>query len=95
SLAAEELTQDGERKERRAYKLALAASSPDAAYPAIELWVDVDQSSPIKARFLSDSGRLLKTAFYRRFENQLGARRPTETVIIDGLEPDWVTVMRY
>jgi hypothetical protein len=95
SLAAEELTQDGERKERRAYKLALAASSPDAAYPAIELWVDVDQSSPIKARFLSDSGRLLKTAFYRRFENQLGARRPTETVIIDGLNPQLVTIVRF
>ena len=24
-----------------------------------------------------------------------GIERPTETVIIDGLEPDWVTVMRY
>ena len=26
---------------------------------------------------------------------QLGAARPTETVIIDGLDPNWVTVMRY
>ena len=25
----------------------------------------------------------------------LGVERPTETVIIDGLDPNWVTVMRY
>jgi hypothetical protein len=24
-----------------------------------------------------------------------GTERPTETVIIDGLDPSWVTVMRY
>ena len=25
----------------------------------------------------------------------LGQERPTETVIIDGLDPNWVTVMRF
>ena len=30
-----------------------------------------------------------------RFALQLGTDRPTETVIIDGLDPQWVTVMRY
>ena len=38
---------------------------------------------------------MLKTAYYRRYQNIFGVERPTETVIIDGLEPDWVTVMRY
>ena len=25
----------------------------------------------------------------------MGVERPTETVIIDGLDPNWVTVMRF
>ena len=90
----EETTSDGERKQRRAHKLLLAAASDDATYAAIELWVDADNRRPIKARFLADSGRLLKTAYYRRFQPQLGAERPTETVIIDGLNPQQVTLVR-
>ncbi len=94
TLAAEEVVTDGERKARRAYKLALAATAEDVTYAAIELWVDVGNNWPIKARFLADSGRLLKTAYYRRFQSQLGAERPTETVIIDGLNPQSVTIVR-
>ena len=94
TLAAEETITDGERKPRRSNKLALAATSEDATYAAIELWVDAANNWPIKARFLADSGRLLKTAFYRKFEQQLGAMRPTETVIIDGLNPQSVTLVR-
>lgn len=94
TLAAEETITDGERKARRSYKLALAATSDDATYAAIELWVDAGNNSPIKARFLADSGRLLKTAYYRKFQHQLGAERPTETVIIDGLNPQSVTIVR-
>lgn len=94
TLAAEETITDGERKSRRAYKLALAAANEDATYPAIELWVDADSRWPLKARFMADSGRLLKTAYYRRFQTQLGVERPTETVIIDGINPGAVTIVR-
>jgi outer membrane lipoprotein-sorting protein len=94
TIAAEETVTDGERKPRRAYKLALTASNDDATYAAIELWVDTSNHWPIKARFLADSGRLLKTAYYRRFQPQLGTERPTETVIIDGLNPQSVTIVR-
>ena len=91
---AEETVADGERKERKAHKLLLTASTDDATYASIELWVDAENRRPIKARFLADSGRLLKTAYYRRFQSQLGAERPTETVIIDGLSPQQVTIVR-
>lgn len=94
TLVAEETITDGEKKTRRAMKLALAAANEDAAYGGIELWVDADSRWPLKARFMADSGRLLKTAYYRRFQSQLGAERPTETVIIDGLNPQAVTIMR-
>jgi hypothetical protein len=94
-LQGEEDLADGERVMRRAYKLDLAAVSPDVTYHRVEMWVDTTSSRPIKARFFAESGHLLKTAFYRKFQNQLGRERPTEVVIIDGLDPAWVTVMRY
>ncbi|CAG1017359.1 hypothetical protein BURC_02005 [Burkholderiaceae bacterium] len=93
-LGEEEIT-DGERVKRQAHKLGLSATSPDVTYDQIELWVDQATSRPLKARFLAESGRLLKTAYYRKFAPQLGRERPTEVVIIDGLDPKWVTVMRY
>lgn len=94
TLVGEETIQDGERHTRRAVKLQLAASSTDATYGSIDLWLDAVSQAPLKARFFAESGRLLKTAYYRRFEAQLGADRPTETVIIDGLDPKAVTIVR-
>ena len=95
TLVAEETITDGEKKSRKALKLALTAANEDATYASVELWVDAEFNWPLKARFLADSGRLLKTAYYRRFQNQLGAERPTETVIIDGLNPSSVTILRF
>lgn len=94
TVAAEETIRDGERQNRKAYKLMLSAASPDATYGAIELWLDTGSNAPLKARFFAESGRLLKTAFYRKFQAQLGADRPTEMVIIDGLDPQSVTLVR-
>jgi outer membrane lipoprotein-sorting protein len=94
-LAGEENVLDGERQSRRCYKLALSAVSPDVTYDHIEMWIDASNDRPVKARFYTESGHLLKTAYYRGYQLQLGVERPTETVIIDGLDPNWVTVMRY
>jgi outer membrane lipoprotein-sorting protein len=94
-LIGEEDTVDGDRKPRHCYKLTLSASAADVTYHRIDLWVDTTNSQPIKSKFYAESGRLLKTAYARRYEKQLGTERPTETVIIDGLDPAWVTVMRF
>jgi outer membrane lipoprotein-sorting protein len=94
-LAAEDDIQDGERQTRHCYKLALAAVAPDVTYHHIEMWIDTANNRPVKARFYTESDRLLKSAYYRHYRLELGMERPTETVIIDGLDPNWVTVMRY
>ena len=91
----EETVLDGDRKERATYKLQLEAAAADVSYQRVELWVDRANQRPVKAQFYAHSGGLLKLAYYRRFESHLGAERPTETVIIDGLNPALVTVMRY
>lgn len=94
SLQAEEEVQDGERQKRASYLLNLKAKHGEVTYERIEYWIDRSNSRPIKAKFYSSSDRLLKTAYYRQFKPQLGVERPTETVIIDGLDPKWITVMR-
>uniref|UniRef100_UPI00351D23A9 outer membrane lipoprotein-sorting protein n=1 Tax=Rhodoferax sp. TaxID=50421 RepID=UPI00351D23A9 len=95
TLVGDEDIQDGERHTRKAHKLALTAVTPDVTYASIEMWIDVENNRPLKSRFFAESSRLLKTAYYRRFQAQLGAERPTETVIIDGLNPQSVTLMRF
>lgn len=95
TLVGEEDIQDGERRTRKAHKLALIATSPDVTYASIEMWVDAENNRPLKARFFAESSRLLKTVYYRRFQPQLGAERPTESVMIDGLNPQSVTLMRF
>ncbi len=95
TLVGDEEIMDGERHTRKAHKLSLTAVAPDATYASIELWVDAENNRPLKARFFAESSRLLKTAYYRRFQPELGAERPTETVIIDGLNPQSVTLMRF
>lgn len=95
TLVGTEDVQDGDRRTRKAHKLALAAAAPDVTYATIEMWIDVENNRPIKGRFYAESSRLLKTVYYRRFQPQLGAERPTESVIIDGLNPQSVTLMRF
>ncbi|MCX7293649.1 outer membrane lipoprotein-sorting protein [Janthinobacterium sp.] len=95
TLAGEEEVSDGDGQKRNCYKLLLEAIKADVTYHHVEAWIDAASNRPIKARFYSESNRLLKTAYYRRYEKQLGAERPTETVIIDGLDPKWVTVLRF
>ncbi len=95
TLAGEEEVKDADGQKRNSYKLKLEATKPDVTYHHIEAWIDRSNNRPLKARFYSESNRLLKTAYYRQYENQLGAERPTETVIIDGLDPKWVTVLRF
>lgn len=91
----EEEVADGDRQKRQCQVLDLAAAAPGVTYQRIEIWLDAQTTRPVKARFYSESDRLLKTAFYRRYAMQLGVERPTETVIIDGLDSSWVTVMRF
>jgi hypothetical protein len=64
-------------------------------YWRIEYWVDKATDRPVKGRFYSETDRLLKTAFYRGFEKQLGTDRPTETIIIDGVDTALVTRMKF
>lgn len=82
-----------------AIRLKLTAK-PDslAAYSTLELWVREKDSAPVKADFYGPSGKLLKTAYYRKFEALPaadGKLQLTELEIVNALNSAKRTVMRY
>ena len=93
TLIGEETIKDGDHQDRHAWHLNLAAATPDAVYARLEYWVERDTYRAIKGKFYSDSGRLLKIAYYRKPGEVLGAVRPTETVIIDAVDANLVTTV--
>ncbi len=94
-LLGEEELQDADRKQRTVWHLDLLAATDAAMYSRLEYWIEKDTYRPVKAKFYSDSGRLLKIAYYRKYEQHLGMARATETIIIDAVDPNLVTKMTY
>jgi negative regulator of sigma E activity len=89
-----ESVEDDTKQKRACVKLHLVAQREDVPYRTVDYWVDEQNGRPLKAQFFTSEGRLLKTAYFRKFESVLGRERPTETVIIDGLDSAWITVIR-
>lgn len=94
-LVGEETIQDADHKDRNVWHLDLAAATGEAMYSRLEYWVEKETHRPIKAKFYSDSGRLLKIAYFRKYQQQMGVMRPTETIIIDAVDSHLVTTMGY
>jgi Outer membrane lipoprotein-sorting protein len=93
TLAGEEAVTDADRQARECWHLVLAAATEDAVYSKIDYWVERSSNRPVKGKYYSDSGRLLKIAYFRAFREELGAARPTETIIIDAVDPNQVTTL--
>jgi hypothetical protein len=93
TLADDDAAADADGVTHPCHVLHLRAVRADVTYQAADVWLDRDSGAPVRAEYRTQDGRLLKTAYFRRFQTILGAARPTETIIIDGLNPDWVTVM--
>lgn len=93
TLVGEETVKDADRADRATWHLDLTAATGDAMYNRLEYWVEKDSYRAIKGKFYSDSGRLLKIAYFRKFQDVLGGVRPTETVIIDAVDTNLVTTV--
>lgn len=92
---AEESTLDADKVSKTALHLELSASTQDATYSRLETWIEKGSYRTIKSKFYSDSGRLLKLVYYRRYETQLGGERPMEVIIIDAVNSRQVTKISY
>jgi outer membrane lipoprotein-sorting protein len=95
TLLGSEKIQDADRQDRQCWHLDMKAANDQASYNRVEYWVEHDTSDPIKAKFYSDSGRLLKILYYRGFEERLGGVRPTEAIIIDAVDTSLVTTVQF
>ena len=94
-IVGEERTQDADKQTRDTWHLELVAATSDATYSRLETWIEKGTFRSIKSKFYSDSGRLLKLAYYRRYEAHLGGDRPTETIIVDAVDAHLVTKISY
>jgi outer membrane lipoprotein-sorting protein len=90
-ILGEEAIADADHQTRSTWHLDLTAATGDAAYARLETWIEKDTYHPIKSKFYSDSGRVLKLAYYRRYETALGGARPMETIIVDAVDSHLVT----
>jgi outer membrane lipoprotein-sorting protein len=73
----------------------LRAKDPSTAYSRLRLWVDAHSHEPRRADLFVASGKLIKTAHYRRFDLMAGRRVVSEIEIEDQLRTGNRTVMRY
>ncbi|MFM8331520.1 MAG: outer membrane lipoprotein-sorting protein [Candidatus Methylumidiphilus sp.] len=75
-------------------------AKPDslATYNKLDLWVRVDDVRPLKAEFFAISGKLLKTAYYTRYEKLAGAGGKQQLMaleIVNPLTEGKKTIMEY
>jgi outer membrane lipoprotein-sorting protein len=92
SIAATETIDDAAHQKRDCWRLELKAATDIAVYNRVEYWVEKGTFRPVKGKFYSDSGRLLKIIYYRTFTERLGAVRPAEAVIIDAVDTSLATI---
>ena len=95
SALGDETITDAEKQSRNCWHLDLKAANDLATYARVEYWVEHGSFHPIKAKFYSDSGRLLKILYYRSYAERLGAQRPTEAIIIDAVDNALVTTVTF
>lgn len=92
-LLGEEKLLDADKQARDCWHLELKAATDEAVYAKVEYWVEKGTYHQIKGKFYSDSGRLLKIAYYHKFMPMLGRMVPAETIVIDSVNQNLVTTM--
>jgi hypothetical protein len=77
------------------YVLELLAKDERVTYHRVLLWVQKDNSHPLKAEFYAASGKLLKTASYEEYRMVAGRLRPTKLVLNDPLVRGQHSIIEY
>lgn len=77
------------------YKIELKPKSKSASYGKILLWTEIDSSKPYKAQCYSMFDKLLKTAYYKDYEEVLEKLRPMELEIHSEISKNSISIMKY
>lgn len=94
-IVAEETLQDADHNNRDGWHLDMTAATPEAIYNHVEYWAERGTYHPIKAKFYSDSGRLLKIAYYHKYKELAGELRPAQIILIDAVNSNLATTIDY
>ncbi len=76
------------KKDAKSWELFLEASKEGLTYSKIRVWVSAKDKRPLKAEFLTLSGKTIKTATYDKYSLTLGMMRPGLIHIVDNLRKD-------
>jgi outer membrane lipoprotein-sorting protein len=77
------------------YRLRLKANSDDVTYGSVQLWVDRKTFRPLRARFFSASGKVLKVGSYENYKMMAGAMHPSRLVFVDAITKGQKSVIYY
>jgi outer membrane lipoprotein-sorting protein len=77
-----------EKTDKETTELFLEAVKPGLTYSKIRVWISSADHRPLKAEFLTLSGKIIKTATYDKYVMNLGKMRPTLIHIVDNLRKD-------
>jgi outer membrane lipoprotein-sorting protein len=94
-IVGAETLQDADHNNRNCFHLDMTAATPDAVYNHVEYWAERGTYHPIKGKFYSDSGRLLKIAYYHNYKEQAGELRPAQVILIDAVNSNLATTIDY
>jgi outer membrane lipoprotein-sorting protein len=87
ALLGVEQIEDAAREMRTCHHLEMKAKKEvKTSQGLLHYWVDTKTLQPVRGQVHSASGRLLRTAYYTRYQEVLGKLRPTRLMSVSGVE---------
>ncbi len=77
-----------EAQDKKTWTLHLKSTKKGLTYDQLRAWVEEKTFHPLKAHFLTVSGKVVKEAEYTDYKSLLGRQRPTRIRITDHLNKD-------
>lgn len=95
-LAGEETIRDAARADVLCLRLRMKRRDKEGTAPEIvEYWVDKERLQPVRGRFYSANGTLLRSSYYAGYTRVLGEIRPTRVLVVSHTEQGVVTDIRF
>ncbi len=75
------------KEDDKFYELALNATKKGLTYDKLRLWINKKNNQPVKASYLTVTGKKLKEAVFGEYKEIAGGVRPTKILIKDAVNP--------
>lgn len=75
------------KEDDKFYELALSAKKKGLTYDKLRLWINKKNNQPVKANYLTVTGKKVKEAVFGEYKEIAGGVRPTKILIKDAINP--------